>query len=353
MSFAPRRQTAGQTRTLGVSVAICTYNGESRLIATLSHLKNQLTETDIAWEVLLIDNASTDKSVELAREYWNNDGPAPLRILQEPQPGLSFARARAFEEAYYEIISFVDDDNWVGPGWISTVRECMSEDPALGALSSMNTAVADGGFPPWFSRWAHYYAAHASCEFSTLESWLLIGAGMTIRKRCWQELRRDGFQPRLTDRLGARLTTCGDLELGCAIQLAGWKIRVEPRLRLQHYIPHARLDWNYLRRLARASGEATALLDCYFFSQTPHGLKGRLRHHWWVRLIRESLQITSRYSLGRILKSRLRKMEGEDDIVFLEVATGRLMGFLRLRSQYARLHQEIAQSPWCRIRLSH
>jgi cellulose synthase/poly-beta-1,6-N-acetylglucosamine synthase-like glycosyltransferase len=351
MWSAQRQECKGQKRPLGISVAICTYNGESRLPATLSHLKRQRTEKGIPWEVLLIDNASTDNSAELTRQYWSNDGPVPLRILREARLGLSFARSRAFEEARHEIVTFVDDDNWVAPGWISTASECMSEDASLGALCSSNRAVADVPFPNWFSRWANYYAAHASCESSALENWLLIGAGMTIRTQCWQELRRDGFQPQLTDRVGAGLTTCGDLELGCAIQLAGWKIRVEPRLKLQHYMPPARLDWNYLRRLARKTGEAMALLDCYFVMPTQEGLKRHLRHRWWVRLISESCQIARQYPLGRILKSRLRTMEGEDDIVFLEQQIGRLTGFLRLRSQYTRLRREIARSAWCRTTL--
>ena len=174
---------------------------------------------------------------------------------------------------------------------------------------------------------------------------------MTIRRQCWQELRRDGFQLQLTGRVGAKLTTCEDLELGCAIQLAGWKIRVEPRLKLQHYMPPARLDWNYLRRLVRKTGEALALLDCYFVMPNQEGLKRHLRHRWWVRLISESCQAARKYPLGRILRSRFRTMEGEDDIVFLEVQTGRLIGFLRLRSQYTRLRGEIARSTWCRIAL--
>ena len=45
-------------------------------------------------------------------------------------------------------------------------------------------------------------------------------------------------------------------------------------------------------------------------------------------------------------------MEGEDDIVFLEQQIGRLIGFLRLRSQYTRLRGEIARSAWCRTTLS-
>jgi hypothetical protein len=176
----------------------------------------------------------------------------------------------------------------------------MSEDASLEHCATA-TVPWRVPFPDWFSRWAHYYAAHASCGSYSLEKWLLIGAGMTIRRQCWQELRRDGFQLQLTGRVGAKLTTCEDLELGCAIQLAGWKIRVEPRLKLQHYMPPARLDWNYLRRLVRKTGEALALLDCYFVMPNQEGLKRHLRHRWWVRLISEFRQTLTNIGLAEFL----------------------------------------------------
>jgi glycosyltransferase involved in cell wall biosynthesis len=48
----------------GLSVIICCHNGASRLFATLSHLKAQQI-ANRQWEVLLVDNASTDGSGEL------------------------------------------------------------------------------------------------------------------------------------------------------------------------------------------------------------------------------------------------------------------------------------------------
>jgi cellulose synthase/poly-beta-1,6-N-acetylglucosamine synthase-like glycosyltransferase len=334
---------------MGVSIAICCHNGEKRLPSTISHLKRQRVTPDLKWEVVVIDNASTDATAIVARQCWGDDGPVPMRILHEARLGLSHARERAFEEAHYEIVSFVDDDNWVAPEWVTTVSKCMSADSELGAIGSTNSAVAEASFPEWFSRWAHHYAAHASCEFATLESWLLVGAGMTIRKRCWTDLRQNGFRSQLSDRVGTNLASCGDLELGCAIQLAGWKIRVEPQLRLQHYMPPERLRWTYLRKMVRTTGQAMALLDSYFFFSRGHtGLKGRLRQYWWAHLIKESLQVMRQYSIIKIARSCFRDMEGDDDVPRIELCFGRLLGLLELRSRYQSLHRDVAQAPWRR-----
>jgi glycosyltransferase involved in cell wall biosynthesis len=144
-----------------------------------------------------------------------------MRIIHEARLGLACARERAFKEAQYEIVSFVDDDNRVNSEWVAAASECMAADSSLGALGSVNTAVADGSLPDWFARYCHYYAAWAHAEPATLASGVLNGAGMTIRKTAWRELAGRGFKPRLTDRVGSQLTSGGDLELGCAIQLAG------------------------------------------------------------------------------------------------------------------------------------
>lgn len=338
----------------GVSVAICTHNGRKLLPTTISHLKQQQVSDQVAWEVLVIDNCSSDGTAEIARACWGDDGPAPLNVVQEPRLGLSYARERAFTEARHEIVSFVDDDNWVSPRWVKTVSECMSAEPELAALGSTNTAVAETAFPNWFPRWAHYYAAHASCEFPSMEGWLLVGAGMSVRKHCWDEMKTNGFRQRLTDRVGTRLTTCGDLELGCALQLAGWKIRVEPSLQLRHFMTPARLQWRYLRHLARKTGEAMTLLDSYFYFSRPQtGFKGRLRQYWWAHFARETMQLIARYSMTTVLGYPFCNLEGRDDIVFLEQSVGRLLGLLRLRSQYGRLHREIARAPWRRTELVH
>ena len=45
------------------------------------------------WEVLIIDNASTDGTTEVARTYWQ-DGPAPIRVINEPRLGVRYARER-------------------------------------------------------------------------------------------------------------------------------------------------------------------------------------------------------------------------------------------------------------------
>ena len=51
----------------GISCLICTYNGASRLAETLTCLARQVLPAGTPWEVILVDNASTDATAERAR----------------------------------------------------------------------------------------------------------------------------------------------------------------------------------------------------------------------------------------------------------------------------------------------
>jgi glycosyltransferase involved in cell wall biosynthesis len=72
------------------SVVICCHNSTPRLAETLRHLRQQ-TAIGVPWEVLIVDNASTDGIAETAIACWHR-GPAPIRIVREPQLGLGRAR---------------------------------------------------------------------------------------------------------------------------------------------------------------------------------------------------------------------------------------------------------------------
>src|SRR5437867_4426773 len=133
-----------------VSVVICCHNSAQRLPETLGHLARQKFEASIPWEVIVVDNASTDETPKIARNCWPAQARSILRIVPEPQPGLSHARIRGFAEAKYAIVCFIDDDNWVCPDWVQTVAKTMSLHPEVGACGGRIEAVCEIEPPPWF-----------------------------------------------------------------------------------------------------------------------------------------------------------------------------------------------------------
>src|SRR5690348_6905842 len=104
----------------GVSIVICFHNGANRLAQTIRHIALQRVPPDIPWELILIDNASTDQSARVATDEWQNHAVrSSLRVIAEPVIGLSYARARGFEEALYAYVILCDDDNWLDENYVA------------------------------------------------------------------------------------------------------------------------------------------------------------------------------------------------------------------------------------------
>ena len=332
--------------TPGISVILCTHNGETRLGTTLAHLKAQRFG-GTSWEVLLVDNASTDSTTKLAQSCWG-EGPVPLRVTHEANLGLQRARERGLKEAKYDFIGFVDDDNWVAPDWVQTAYETLESDSSLGALGSICEPVFEDSEPIWFRKFHSSYAVLTELDLLQFDRSpeYLYGAGLCLRKKAWTQLLRGGFRSLITDRVGSRLSGGGDNELTQAIRLAGWKIRVEARLRLQHFMPGSRLRWEYLRRLQRGYAQSQALLDAYSTQNLSMrlGFKPRLGLLWWCQAARLLLQLGARPKA--VLTALISNGENRVEVIEVEGMFGRMMGLLSLGNEYGRARRCVRYAPW-------
>lgn len=335
----------------GVTVIVCCHNSAARLPEVLSYLVAQKIPEDIPWEVIIIDNASTDDTSQVALQAWRKDAPVPLRIVYEPRLGLSHARRRGLLEAQYEFVSFIDDDNWVAPDWVKVVFEVISQHPNVGACGGFSEAICEV-FPPWwFKHYKGSYAVGPQGEGGDI-TWtrgFLWGAGLTIRKSAWQQLLNNGFGPLLVGRQGSRLTAGEDSELCFALRLAGWHLWYESRLRLCHFLQAYRLEWSYLRRIHRGFGASTVGHDSYHFAlkKSPKSLKGRRRQTWqWQTLAALKRLFRQR---RKLLLSLRHPMEGDTDVLDIERRVGRLFELLRKRKEYDVSIREVRDASWMRI----
>jgi len=115
--------------TAKVSVVIVNLNGERYLERCLSTV---LAQRYPNFEVVLVDNGSTDGSVALVRERFPE-----VRVI-ENGTNLGFAKAnnvgiRASDGAY---VATLNNDTWVEPDWLETLVEVMESDPQIGICAS-------------------------------------------------------------------------------------------------------------------------------------------------------------------------------------------------------------------------
>jgi GT2 family glycosyltransferase len=125
-------------------VAVLTYRRPAELAVLLPELSRQASGRP-SIRVLVIDNdpAASGEAVVAAA----ND-PA-VRYVHEPRPGIAAARNRALDEAAsYDLLVFIDDDEWPNPAWLESLLEVYdrtSSAAVVGPVISEYAAQLD----PW------------------------------------------------------------------------------------------------------------------------------------------------------------------------------------------------------------
>lgn len=116
-----------------VSIVILNYNGD----ICLNNCLRSVFETQYpSFEVVLVDNASRDKSLKKALEAF---GAEPrLKIVQNPtNMGFSGGNNVGYAESKGEFIVFLNNDTVVEPNWLRILVDAMEKDPSIGLAQSM------------------------------------------------------------------------------------------------------------------------------------------------------------------------------------------------------------------------
>ena len=118
-----------------VSVVICTRDRPDSVRTTLRSILGCNYPSE-RFEVIVVDNASeSDAAVSVAEPEFGGD--VTIRVLREPEPGLSNARNKGLESATGEIVVFADDDVEVDRDWLATLVAPFARGERVGATSGM------------------------------------------------------------------------------------------------------------------------------------------------------------------------------------------------------------------------
>ncbi|HAG85074.1 MAG TPA: glycosyl transferase [Cyanobacteria bacterium UBA12227] len=245
------------------TVAIPTYNGASRLPKILDKLRCQVSTEQISWEVIVIDNNSTDDTAKVVEEYqanWNQL--VPLNYYLESEQGAAFARLRAVREAKGELVGFLDDDNLPNPDWVAQAYLFAQKYPQAGAFSGQIHGEFEVKPPENFERIQAFLAIreHGTTphRFEAENLRLPPGASLVVRKQAWEESVPP--RPTLTGKLPGLMVQGDDYEPLLYLHKFGWEIWYHPDLHSYHQIPSWRLERDYLLSISRGCGLATCQL---------------------------------------------------------------------------------------------
>src|SRR5262249_41198831 len=103
------------------SVLICTQNRCQLLPKTLHAVARLRAPAGLDWEVVVVDNASTDETRARVEECQRGY-PVPLRYALEPRPGHSMALNTGVRACRGEVVAFTDDDAYPAADWLAQIH---------------------------------------------------------------------------------------------------------------------------------------------------------------------------------------------------------------------------------------
>ncbi|HSC54389.1 MAG TPA: glycosyltransferase family A protein [Phnomibacter sp.] len=280
----------------GISVIICCYNSAGRLQPTLEHLAKQQFTNPLNWEIVLVNNASTDNTKKIAEKIWQELGaPAPLIIADEDKPGTDHARRHGIFAAGYEYFVFCDDDNWLAENYLALLYAYLEQNPNVGAVGGASVAVSNIELPDWFDQAAGYYAvgapARKTCDISDYGLW---GAGMSGRVLNFRMALPEQIPLVNAGRVGNSTGMGEDGEMCKRIVLQGYRVHFYDQLVLRHFMDAKRVTFEYYQKLVSDSIKPADVIASYaraVYLQNLNGiqktgfllfhcLKYTLRHVW-------------------------------------------------------------------------
>jgi len=222
-----------------ISVVISTCNRAHELPRLFAALQQQTLNGIAAWELVIVDNRSTDDTSQVVRGLAQSSA-FPVVYAFESRQGKSYGLNTGISLARGPIIAFTDDDGVPASDWLERVL-CRFEAPEVMCLGGRVTLydLADASITVRLSG----DASVVDMSSFTASNIPIIGCNMAIRATA---LRSIGpFDADIGP--GSRVGVCEDVDILYRLVLAGHSIHYDPSVIVQHN--HGRRTADQVRRV--------------------------------------------------------------------------------------------------------
>lgn len=197
-----------------ISVIIPAWNAEGCIAKCLDAIGAQSFPRE-RFEVILIDNASTDRTSAIAGDY------SFVTVLHEPEPGSYRSRNRGIAAARGEYLLFTDADCVPDPNWIAAAAERAASLPDVGVHAGRITLFREAGAGPFSAQYEELVAFDQ-------QSNLAMGYCVTANWLCRRDMMTaiGGFN--------ATMMSGGDVDCSKRVRAAGHTLEYAPELVVGH-----------------------------------------------------------------------------------------------------------------------
>jgi GT2 family glycosyltransferase len=252
-----RRRVFGLIKNMKTSVIICTCNRSDRLTEALESLMRITVPLAMEWEVLIVDNNSTDATKSTGESFAAKYG-GRIRYIFEGAQGKSFALNAGIRAAHGDILAFTDDDVTFDQHWLTEL---------IGTLEKLDCAGVGGKIipvwsfskPSWFQDSGSGKLYPAIVSFDMGENPCAIktaafGANMAFRKELF--LKYGGFRADLGPTLGSEIRG-EDSEFCRRLIKAGERVVYAPTAVVYHPVEKRRTEKSYFEAWYLGRGRAS------------------------------------------------------------------------------------------------
>jgi len=225
-----------------LTVAIATWNRAALLNETLMSLEQVVVPHGLRWELIVVDNNSSDETAEVVQRYTSK---LPIRYLLETAPGQSHARNCAIDHSDSDILLWTDDDVRVDKDWLSGT---------LDAFARFDADLVYGRSQPWWEsdppRW---YAPIFDGRFALLDH----GPDAKVCSKSTGYGLNHAIRRSALEQIGGYRTDMGlrhgkgaggeDIDLFVRAHQAGLRVVYTPHAVVNHFIPQDRCKKNFTR----------------------------------------------------------------------------------------------------------
>ncbi len=247
---------------LNFTVIICTKDRRADVARCLDSLAAELPRPN--WDVLVIDNASTDDTSEFVRDQAAKY-PVTLRVIYEEQAGLSYARNRGLIESNSQYVIFVDDDVSFHSGWCQAFEEC-AQSYSCAAAGGTIIPVFPDEVPSWYVKGVMADGGTTTGNYqpskvaAAITEGGLIGHPRGGNMLLDRQLVIDLGSFRVDLGWGKKRIPAEETELFKRIHASGGVVRFTPKATVNHHLDAGRMNLPYLRKWHIGYGRASILM---------------------------------------------------------------------------------------------
>jgi glycosyltransferase involved in cell wall biosynthesis len=243
------------------SIIVPTLNRSALLSKAVRSIALQTVPAD-QFEIIVIDNGSTDSTREIVDALIENHPHHEIRYVYEPEPGLLAGRHRGALEAIGELLIFVDDDIEAVAGWLTAIIAGF-DDVRVQLIGGRNLPKYEIDPPAWIeSFWESTPDGGRYCWYLSLldlgqrKSHMnpkhIWGLNFSIRRRAFFDL--GGFHPDCISDDLQHFDGDGESGLTVSAEARGLAAIYEPAATVYHFIPADRITLEYFAKRAYLQG---------------------------------------------------------------------------------------------------